>query len=212
MKDARFGLVITAGEAPDRSRVSEWISQAGRIAAADSGLLLAREWGVAPDVIVGDFDSLQQPELLSCYPHDAVKRYSADKDETDTELAIRLLRESGCEDIRIAGGGGGRLDHLLGIVSLFDRADPPRAWMSDRALTEIVTDQWRNCGDLGRTVSVFPAGVEECEMSSTGLKWPLDGLRWRRGSIGVSNVAVEDCVEITVSRGRLLVVIPWEVS
>ncbi len=44
---------------------------------------------------------------------------------------------------------------------------------------------------------------------SSGLKWRLDGLRWGRGDVGISNVAAADRVEVEVGRGRLLMVREW---
>jgi len=43
-------------------------------------------------------------------------------------------------------------------------------------------------------------------MRSTGLKWPLDGLTWRNGSVGISNVACEEEVTVEMLSGRLIMV------
>ena len=202
--------MITGGNGPTREQASAWVGEASLIVAADSGLLLARAWGIRPDLIVGDFDSLEPPSLLDEYPDDTVFRFPSDKDETDTEIAIRFLHERGIGTVRIAGGGGGRLDHLLGILALFDREPAPGAWMTDTTRFELISGCYRGCGRVGRVVSLFPAGCRPCRMQSTGLKWPLDGLVWERGAIGVSNVAIESCVEITMLRGRLMLVEPME--
>jgi thiamine pyrophosphokinase len=43
-------------------------------------------------------------------------------------------------------------------------------------------------------------------MHSDGLKWPLDGLTWRHGDVGISNVAIKDEVAIEMLTGRLIMV------
>lgn len=176
------------------------------MAAADAGLENALGVGAEPDLVVGDMDSLSDLALLGRFPADRVMRFPRDKDETDTEIGFRLLGERGCDEITIAGGGGGRIDHLLAVAGLFEREAPPRAWLTDREEIHLVQGAAFFSGWRGSTVSVFPLGEVASELSSRGLRWPLDGLRMRRGWAGISNVATADQVRITVGHGRLLVI------
>lgn len=43
-------------------------------------------------------------------------------------------------------------------------------------------------------------------MRSEGLKWPLDGINWRRGEAGISNVFTADRGRISVGEGKLLMI------
>ncbi len=43
-------------------------------------------------------------------------------------------------------------------------------------------------------------------MESKGLRWPLDGLRWTRGDIGVSNEMTGNDFFVTMKTGRLIMV------
>ncbi|TFG65203.1 MAG: hypothetical protein E4H36_00645 [Spirochaetales bacterium] len=43
-------------------------------------------------------------------------------------------------------------------------------------------------------------------MESKGLRWPLDGLRWNRGDIGVSNEMTGNDFSVTMKTGRLIMV------
>jgi thiamine pyrophosphokinase len=155
---------------------------------------------------VGDFDSLGDSSLLDGFDEASIRRYPHAKDYTDTELALRAARERGCTEIVIIGGGGGRLDHLVGILSLFDRDPAPASWVTDSAILQNVTEQVTITGSAGDVVSVFPLGCEECRATSDGLRWPLDGLVWKRGDIGVSNEMVGGSASIEVVSGRLLVI------
>ncbi len=175
-------------------------------AAADAGLSLALELGIEPDLVVGDMDSLADRSLLDRFPPDRVLRFPQDKDETDTEIGLRLLRERGCSDVTIAGGGGGRVDHLLAIAALFDRDDPPRRWVTDTADIRLIEGECEVAGWEGSTVSFFPLGSQASGMRSEGLRWPLDGLCFRRGYAGISNRVTASRMRVWVETGKLLMI------
>jgi thiamine pyrophosphokinase len=177
--------------------------------AADSGLLLAREFDISPDYVVGDMDSLPDLKLLDEYEASRVFRFPREKDYTDTELGIRLLREKGCGKIVIIGGGGGRMDHFLSLYSLFHRKDPPWAWLTDRDEVIYINSRHELSGRAGREISLFPAGKESVRMSSLGLKWPLDGLVWEIGDAGISNIVTGPAAEIKVLSGGLILMSSW---
>jgi len=201
------GIAFIGGKGPPPAFAAKLASGADVIAAADSGLAAAEAAGVKSDWIIGDMDSLDDEGRLAAYPPERVLRYPHDKDYTDTELAVRLLREKGCGEIWLAGGGGGRTDHLLAIRALFDRRDCPSRWVT--AAEDFYLVRAGECFE-GRTgkggvVSVFPAGKNPWAASSSGLKWPLDGVAWKRGIFGISNVAETGAFSVTVHAGRFLV-------
>lgn len=200
------GVLFVGGAGPDPAAVADDLAEAGLVAAADSGLAKALALGVEPDLVLGDFDSLTDTALLDRFPPERLLRFPTDKDETDAEIGLRLLAARGCDDITIAGGGGGRLDHLLALALLFERDQPPRRWVTDAEDARLVVGEAFFDGWRGSTVSVFPLGDGAAELSSEGLRWPLSGLALRRGWPGVSNVADADRVRVGVGRGRLLVV------
>jgi len=205
-----LGIVFTGGEGPEPEVIKDNLTGIGSffIAAADSGLALAEKAGYSPDIIIGDMDSVDA-ELLDRYPAESVVRYPTAKDYTDTELAMQKVIEKGCKNIWIIGGGGGRLDHLLGIRSLFERDITPCRWITDKeSVFCIEKGKHYFSVNAGEIVSVFPLGDGGWEAVSERLKWPLDGIKWNRGFFGLSNVAIEDCFNITVHAGRFMVIIP----
>jgi thiamine pyrophosphokinase len=204
------GIAFIGGEGPVPARGKVLAAGADLIVAADSGLMAAENAGVRPHWVIGDMDSLDDPARLQGYPPDRVLRYPPDKDDTDTELALRLLWERGCDETWLIGGGGGRLDHLLAIRSLFERERTPDRWFT--AAEDLYC---LGAGDVfspeeepgQHLVSVFPLGKGPWEAESRGLRWPLEGLAWDRGFFGVSNRAVAGNFEIRLRRGRLLVIL-----
>src|SRR5512138_667998 len=100
-------LLVTGGEAPPFARLASRIPGFGLVCAADSGLDTLVAWGIAPDIIVGDLDSVSDPSLVDRFPSARLAIEPRDKDETDTELGLRALSEAGAGRIVLAGGGGG---------------------------------------------------------------------------------------------------------
>ena len=79
----------------------------------DSGLKHLDALQVRPGLIVGDFDSHDNPNLdvetivLPC-----------EKDDTDTAFAVKEAIKRGFDDFLLIGVVGARLDHTLGNVSI----------------------------------------------------------------------------------------------
>ena len=206
-----LGIAFLGGVGPAPETLRELARHADLLAAADSCLIAAELAGLKPDWVVGDMDSVGEncPDdirRLEKYPPERVLRYPPDKDFTDTELAITLLREKGCDEIWLAGGGGGRTDHLLAIYSLFERERPPDRWFTANEEIRCLMEGRALAISLqaGSRVSVLPLGAGPWEAESSGLKWPLNDLAWEKGGLGLSNAALEGPFEIRSIRGRFL--------
>ena len=202
-----YGLILTGGNAPGYALTSRYIRGAKKVVAADSGYDLAWNLSYLPDVIVGDMDSVVHKEELDHVPEERKMVWPKDKDETDTELALRLLWGEGYRKIAVIGGGGGRLDHTIGILSLFEREMRPSVWLTDREMVILVEDKFSIQTELGETVSVFPLGEKAEGLRSEGLKWSLNGLSWSRGDMGISNKTVLRHISLEVKKGKILVIL-----
>jgi thiamine pyrophosphokinase len=202
------GLAFTGGEGPPPDIARRLCEGADLVAAADSGLIAAEAAGIRPDWITGDMDSLDDLQRLEKYPSERVIRHPREKDDTDTELVLKLLWEKGCDEVWILGGGGGRVDHLFAVRSLFERDRFPRRWFT--AAEDIFGIEapgvlrWNAAP--GGVVSVFPLGGGPWKASSGGLRWPLDHLNWNRGFFGVSNVITGESFSIKAEAGRFMIV------
>ncbi|AEJ61370.1 thiamine pyrophosphokinase [Spirochaeta thermophila DSM 6578] len=205
------GVVCTGGLGPEKELVASLLSRTEDpdrifVVAADSGLLLCREYGLTPHLFVGDLDSLPDRSVLHAFPRTEVRIFPRDKDYTDTELAIEALRERGVHRWFLLGGGGGRADQFLGIVSLCIRDFHPEVWLTHREEIRVLREGCRYRIDVqrGDIISLFPLSCRRCRAVTRGLRWPLDSLEWRPGDMGISNEAVEDVVEVMVVEGRYL--------
>ena len=115
-------LLLISGGSIEESYMLKYIEeqQFDHIIAADSGMEFLYRCGKKPDMIVGDFDSVD-PVVLEAYRKmDGIewKVFRPEKDDTDTELAVQTAAEIGAEEIHIVGGTGSRLDHMLANVYL----------------------------------------------------------------------------------------------
>jgi thiamine pyrophosphokinase len=108
-----IGIIATgpADHVPDLAQYKDlidiWIG-------ADRGALTLMEQNIHVDYAVGDFDSINEKEktMIKNYSN-RIETYSAEKDETDLELALRKAFAVKPECIYLFGVTGGRLDHAL---------------------------------------------------------------------------------------------------
>lgn len=78
--------------------------------AADKGFEYVESSNLKADIIVGDFDSTNNPNLEN------VIKLSPIKDDTDTKSAMKIARDRGFKEIVIYGGLGGRESHTISNI------------------------------------------------------------------------------------------------
>lgn len=200
------GILLIGGEAPGRDFKKSVIESGDLICCADSGLDSAIAAGIRPDRIVGDMDSISDRALLSRFPPEIIDIYPGDKDETDTDIGLAWLREQGCDHLTIIGGGEGRLDHTLALLSLFGKPDPPDLWFTARERIESINGELEISGEPSSPVSFYTLGPGPWNAVSQGLHWELDGVRWNPGTVSLSNRLDGANAVINVSKGRLLMI------
>ena len=83
------------------------------VIAADAGLRCLEERKVVPDLIVGDFDTLQYVPQ-----GENVLKLPAEKDDTDMSIAIKEGIGAGFSVFHIYCGTGGRIDHTIANLQM----------------------------------------------------------------------------------------------
>lgn len=200
------GLLLLGGAGPPPAVVAPFLAEAGMVVAADSGFDLAVQLAVTPDLVVGDLDSVTRRAELARLPAERVRRANPDKALTDAELGLLALTGQGCDRVIVAGAGGGRFDHQLAVLGLFERDPRLRVWLTAAEHMEVIAGRARFRAHRGCTVSLFPLSGSAGGLSSHGLRWPLDGILLRPGFASVSNVVVADEWQVGVESGRLLMI------
>ncbi len=209
-------LLFTGGENPDLKKASGFFRGYSFIAAADSGLSTVEDLGLSPDLVIGDMDSLPGEIILDGYPGSEIIRLDTAKDSSDTEAALRLLKERGFREIVLVGGGGGRMDHLFAIERLFAGNCRPSLWIAGESVTVYLSSpeaESLEAGGLepGDTVSVFPLGKGPHRIKAANLRWQLD-IPWDEGAYSLSNWAEAENVCFSGVSGAFMCVFPLKES
>ena len=194
-------VVIGNGTINDYEYIKSQLKSGDFIICADGGVKHAKKMGIAPDVVIGDFDSSERDTSVKAYA------YPTRKDFTDGDLAVTYAAEHGYSEIMLLGMTGDRLDHTLTDIFLMSRFAGAYL-IDDRNEIHILKDRLKLCKKRGRTLSIIPVCGDLCGITSSGLEWPLEDETLYFGtSRGNSNIIVSDACEITVRSGTGVVII-----
>ena len=172
----------------------------------DSGLKHLESLQVQPSLIVGDFDSHENPHLdvetivLPC-----------EKDDTDTVFAVKEAIKRGFDDFLLIGVIGARLDHTLGNVSILlylDSLGKKGCILDDYSEMEIVSiEPVSVCDDYSFFSLLNISGCAK-GITITGAKYPLvDGEFSCEYQYGVGNEVLPGQVAVvSVKEGKLLLI------
>jgi len=206
-------IIIAAGSADRDNSWERWVRDGDWIIGADGGAARALDWGLSPQIVVGDMDSLPSASRASLVARGSCFiEHPRAKDETDLELALIYAVQQGAEEIVVLGALGGRIDHTLANMLLLTlpilEGTLVRIVDGDGEILlvrsgETVTLQ----GSPGDLVSLLPIGGDALGVTTVGLAWALRGDKLRLGfSRGVSNQMKANEALVKVEQGFLLVV------
>lgn len=187
------------------------------VVAADGGVELALELGVAVDIVVGDLDSIASGSLEALERSGVrIERHPQEKEATDLALALDVAMALGPRRIVLVGAAGGRLDHLLGELLLLgaeDYADVEIDAYLGAAAVHVVRDERSLVGTPGELVSLHALHGPAVGVVTEGLLYPLRGETLVAGSSrGISNVFVAEEARISLEQGVVLALRPGEES
>lgn len=201
-------ILLSYMECVDRNMAQEIAEKADYIIAADGGQNRAREFGLQPDCVIGDFDSTTLDEDFDCI----YITYPAEKDITDTEAALSHAIEKGYSQVVLLGGIGGRLDHTLGNIGLLDKyydlfqrivcIDGKNKMELLRNSERILTRDLRY-----KYFGVISLDADARGVDIEGAKYEVHDITLKRTStLGVSNEFADEHVTLRVRKGNLLIV------
>jgi thiamine pyrophosphokinase len=184
------------------------------IIAADGGSHHCLQYGIRPQVVIGDLDSVSEDDLEKLSRLGAeIITYPARKDFTDLELALLEAQRRGADRVLLLAALGERWDQSLANIML------PAAF-PDLHISLVDGQQELHfihagetleiTGRAGDTVSLIPLGGDAQGITTHGLEYPLYSETLRLGSTrGISNVMLEqasstEAARITLGAGRLL--------
>lgn len=195
-------VILCDGEPPTLHLLERCLEGADLIIATDGAVRWALSASVRPDVVIGDFDSLPEPEgdweLISVGAHE-------EQENADGEKALRLALERGATEVVLLGATGRRLDHTLGNVWLLATYHRQAALtlVDDYGTCRAVSDTVTWAAEPGERISLVPL-TPDVIVRTHGLRWPLNEAL-PPGTRGLSNEAVGGKVALEVTSGVVLV-------
>lgn len=196
-------LTLLGGGSVTSAEIALAVARAPILVAADGGAEAALAEGILPEAVIGDFDSIS-PEVLEALDPARV-HHVAEQDSTDFE---KTLARVSAPLMLAAGFTGRRRDHELAALHGLMRFPQKRVILITEADAiclcppSIAIDLPRAC-----RVSLFP--LARVAGTSSGLRWPIDGLAFAPGHrIGTSNMANGETVRLTMTAPAMLLILP----
>ena len=199
-------VIVGGADISNYDRINTIITSEDYVIFCDSGLKHMQKLAVKPSLIVGDFDSHENPKLdietivLPC-----------EKDDTDTVFAVKEAIRRGYTDFLLIGVIGARLDHTLGNVYILE-------YLDELGLKGKIIDDYSEMALVSRE----PAYIEDLYaffslINITGIakgitienaKYPLkDGEITCGYQYGISNEVISGKIaKVSIQDGKLLLI------
>lgn len=176
----------------------------GDIIGVDHGASVIANAGLTMKAAIGDFDSVDGMELKAIAEHaETIVKLVPQKDETDTEEAIKYALEQGYEQIVIYGALGGRIDHEMANMYLLMHRRYPIMFIDDHNRVRILKQgQYQVPNEF--TYLSFLALEESC-ISVNGVAYPMNHrIITLKDIFSISNEITADVCEVVIHYGRVL--------
>lgn len=172
----------------------------------DSGLKHLQKLNVKPNVIVGDFDSFENPNM------DVLTiTLPKEKDDTDTMYGVKYALEQGFNDFLLLGVVGSRLDHTLGNITILwylEKKGATALIIDDYSEIEIIKNTTKYITNKFKYFSLLNLGGSVSQVSIENAKYDLNKAQITNYyPIGVSNEVINDrFAKVEVFEGTLLLI------
>ena len=183
-------VIIADGTFPAHKIPLEYLRNAEHVICCDGSAENLINFGLEPEAIVGDMDSLSD-DLAERF---ADRLFADDEQETnDLTKAVMWCRGMGYKDIAIVGATGKREDHTIGNISLLVEycRDANVIMVTDTGIFKPFLESSEIASFPGQLVSIFSIDPET-EITSEGLKYPLVNARLKNWWVATLNEAVEN--------------------
>lgn len=174
----RLAAVFLDGRYEEAGYYARWARAADLVVAADGGARFLAAAAVVPDLLVGDFDSLDAAAVEETRRRGArLVRHPVRKDRTDGELAVDEALGAGAREIVLAGALGA-LDHALGHLALLGRTEArgaPARLVAPDLTVRVLSAPAAAVLDAPPATRVSLAPLAgDCVVSLAGLDYPLE--------------------------------------
>jgi thiamine pyrophosphokinase len=196
-------VIIADGTFPVHPIPLDYVYKAEKIVCCDGSADNTLLAGFTPDAIVGDMDSLSE-ELANRF----ADRLFPDDDQSTNDLtkAVAWCVNSGYKNLVIVGATGKREDHTVGNISLLAEyiKDVNIIMLTDTGIFIPILKSSSLSSFRGQQVSIFSIDPET-EITSSGLKYPLEKTKIKNWWFATLNEALGDTFSLEFNNGRVII-------
>lgn len=204
-------VIIGGGDAPSEKLIERYLGENSITIAADSGADILYSYGIKPDYLLGDFDSIASHVLEEMKSYCNIINFPIDKDYTDSDLALQKAHELGASEVVFLGCTGKRLDHFLGNIYVLYRALKLgiKAYIVDEYNVIYLVDRPITLeGNEGEGFSLLSYFENVEGLTIKGARYPLENFDLSiDNNLTLSNKFKENRVEIEFKKGVLMVML-----
>lgn len=204
-------LIICGGQPPSRKLLDEELKSSDFIICADKGGEVLYHYGIKPNLLLGDFDSINE-KALDYYKEQniIVDKFPSEKDFTDSYLALEKAIEFGSREVVFLGCTGDRVDHVLGNIGLLLHSlnNGIESYIrDDKNLIKLINKPKTIKANGYEFFSLISYGGTVYGITLKGAKYPLINYNLKLGeTLGISNKFNSEEVEIYFKEGMLLLI------
>jgi len=205
-------IIVSGGNPPPSKFLLKEITVDTFLIGADSGANCLYDYNIEPNLLVGDFDSIDKVAFdyfkkSKCI----IDVYPTEKDFTDTEVAVRKALGMKPNEIVMLGCSGSRIDHLLGNIGMLKiclEYGVNACIKDENNDIRLIHTSTSLKGTVGQIFSLQSYGDEIVGLTIEGAKYPLNNYNLKIGeSISISNEFATSEVNIEFKSGTLMIIL-----
>lgn len=204
-------IIVSGGQPPKEETIKKHIEKDTYVISADKGTDTLYKYNISPNLILGDFDSIDI-EILNYYEKKGcvVDRFKREKDFTDTEAAIEEAIKLKPTEILLFAATGTRIDHTLANIGLLSRCmknNIKAAIIDENNEISIHNKSFKFSEDKGAIFSLQAFGEVVKGLNILGAKYPLNNYDLHFGDPRtVSNESIGEDIHITFNSGIVILI------
>ena len=201
-------IIAGSGEDYSKDKLKNYCNNAFFIIASDGGAKILLENEIKPDLIVGDFDSIDNIEDHK-YNNIEKKIFPKEKDLTDSEIALKIATSKKPDIIYLFCMTGSYIDHsLANIYNLLRNYNENIEIKIITSNSEIflIKKEKKISNCKNKRFSLFPLeNIYGLEI--TGSKYNFNSKNIKIRDYSVSNVFIDNEANIKLKKGTLICII-----
>ena len=201
----KLTVILADGDFPKTRQPLELLRKAERIICCDGSAAALADFGLEPDVVIGDLDSLQE-QFKNRFADRLI--HVREQETNDLTKAFTYCQEKGWKNIVILGATGKREDHTLGNLSLladYSKSVQNLKFVTNYGVFFVLSESGTIPSVPGQQISII-ALQTGTKVTSSGLKYPMEQLALNRWWQATLNEALSDSFHLEFQEGNQLLI------